>query len=500
MQNYHFNSRPPILLGILFTYPSRQICLGLKHISIGFICLGLLAQCKSPGNAAEEAVQGVTYQFQPGFPEMRMGAIGFYNEKGEPGIDVFVDVVYSSLVFKQDEQGDYSAQIQLNLNLINDTADPPRSYSQNSTFTIRHDDVKIVESQKVFQIGKRFPVIPGQYRILANLVDLASKKATPAQASAFLPSPESDTLNSTDVLVLAKVKDELGYTPIPTYDVPGLLDSLKFSFQLNKGIADTNVTVTTRLYRFQSDTTPARWITAFTPQSGIELQGIDYDDDEIVGESRRDLSRQFGQITFEYPFPNPGKGNYRFEMILETAGAETIRRARDFGIKTPNYPTLATPRELVAPLYYLMNEKSWIALMKIEDEDSLRRSFDSFWLKNVKNKNKAVSVIDLYYSRVEEVNKLFSTYKEGWKMDMGMIHVLFGRPWYVERNLDIVTWQYGNNPNDFQRIFQFKLVRGTGGKKHGFQVFQLQRRSYYNQVVQNKISDWLTGQILRGQL
>ena len=38
---------------------------------------------------------------------------------------------------------------------------------------------------------------------------------------------------------------------------------------------------------------------------------------------------------------------------------------------------------------------------------------------------------------IEEANKQFSNYKEGWKTDMGMMYILFGPPWYIESTLEM---------------------------------------------------------------
>ena len=82
-----------------------------------------------------------------------------------------------------------------------------------------------------------------------------------------------------------------------------------------------------------------------------------------------------------------------------------------------------------------MREDDHEKLMAISDPKQQKLAVDRFWLSNIKNTNKAIQIIELFYERVEEANKQFSNYKEGWKTDMGMMYILFGPPWYVENTL-----------------------------------------------------------------
>src|SRR5690625_5315948 len=75
--------------------------------------------------------------------------------------------------------------------------------------------------------------------------------------------------------------------------------------------------------------------------------------------------------------------------------------------------------------------------------------------------NKAKSVISLYYERVEQANKQFTSFKEGWKTDLGMIYILFGPPWYVDRYLNTMAWSYSYDRTDprYNYIFERPYMR-----------------------------------------
>jgi hypothetical protein len=47
-----------------------------------------------------------------------------------------------------------------------------------------------------------------------------------------------------------------------------------------------------------------------------------------------------------------------------------------------------------------------------------------------------------YFKRVEIANQYFTSYKEGWKTDRGMIFVVFGLPDAVYRTSASEIWEY----------------------------------------------------------
>ena len=113
----------------------------------------------------------------------------------------------------------------------------------------------------------------------------------------------------------------------------------------------------------------------YTPAS-LPYKGIDYGEFDLVNSSRRILS-QPGTVTIEFFFDNLTRGNYRFEVRTEV-GDEEIYKARDFSVKSPHYPSLRTPRELAAPLIYLMREGDYKKLMAILDPKEQKLAVDRF--------------------------------------------------------------------------------------------------------------------------
>ena len=314
-----------------------------------------------------------------------------------------------------------------------------------------------------------------------------------------IPNPTETRSYLTNIQVFAKDEDEGNqFEPVTTYNLSETSDSVRLVFQVTNNRVNEPQTIDTRLLKFESDTMHARPMSwpDYTPAS-LPYKGIDYGEYEIINSSKRILT-DAGTVTIELFFENLRRGNYRFEVRTQAAGEEVFK-ARDFSFKSPHYPSLKTPRELAAPLIYIMREDDHAELMAISDPKEQKYAVDRFWLSNIKNTKKALQVIELFYERVEEANKQFSNYKEGWKTDMGMMYVLFGPPLYIENTIEEKTWRYSNDFYNPETNFTFKSYRYRN-KFYPFDNYQLLRNQQYFSLEYRQTQKWLNGAILRDNL
>ena len=396
-------------------------------------------------------------------------------------------------------EDDFVADISIDIQILNNLNSGKIYKVKNYSVSVVEQNARITNSQDSFLFERNFYIEPGDYTINVTVTDLSNNRETIRVGTAFIPDPNDPVSNITNIQVFSKdaTLDE-NYKPVTTYDLSNQADSIRFEFQVTNNKVDNPITINTRLMKFRSDTTPARAMSwPDYNASSISFKGVDYDKYEVVNTSTRMLSQQ-GTVTIEFLFPNLERGNYRFEIRTEGVEPE-LYKGRDFSIKSLNYPALKTPRELAAPLYYLMDEKEYKKMMAINDEAELKKAIDKFWLKNLKNTNIAQRVISLYYERVEEANKQFSNFKEGWKTDMGMMYILFGPPWYTFRSIDEVMWSYSYNRQDFETNFFFTRTK-LNTKYFPFDNYLLARNHQYFNVQYQQIQKWLTGTILKDNL
>lgn len=468
--------------------PTLKICLLIAVVS--------LAGCARSFNPDIE--RGSGYIFRDGFPEVRFSAIGFLDEQDEPGINIAADIVYGSLIYKKNDNTDsLTASIAIDVQILDQENSDNIIKANRFDFTIDRTDPNIVYSQEVFTFEERIPVESGRYEVNFTLIDQTSGKQITGSTETFIPDPENNISSLTGIRMLGKDVDseESTWSPITTYDVQGKVDSLQFIFQVTNNSSERPMTVQAELIRFESDTTIARPMhyNNYSP-STIQYKGIEFDERTVIQSTTRKLT-QAGSVLIEFKFPQQPRGNYRFEVRSESAEETELFKARDFGVKSMNYPSIQTSREMAQPLAYLMDDGEYEEMMAISDSDSLKQAVDRFWLRHIGNASETKGVIRMFYERVEEANKQFSNFKEGWKTDTGMIYILFGPPWYVEQHLDQMIWSYAYNRNDPEYNYRFHQPK-LQSEFYPFTSYLLRRNQYYFQIQYQQLQLWLSGQIL----
>lgn len=469
----------------------------LKYLLI--LGIGLMGCAKSMNPDIE---RGSDYNFRDGYPEVRFSAIGLIDNEGEPKINIAADIVLGSLIYNK-EGDQYISHLTIDVQIINQTNPDNIIGSKQYEVDIEKEDPDIVYSQQIHTFEQEIDVEPGRYTINFTLTDQSSDKKITHSTETYLPNPDSNVSNLTNIRMEGKnmSAEDPSWTPITTYDVPGRVDSLKFIFQVTNNNSSEPLVIDSRLLHFESDTSYARpmHFNNYSPSS-VQYKGIDYNEEEVIQSTQRKLVEP-GNVLIEFTFGNQQRGNYRFEVQTNISSEEDEEayKARDFAVKSKNYPSIKSARELARPLIYLMREKEYEDLMAISDSDSLKAAVDRFWLRNIGNKSRTKSVIKKFYNRVEEANKQFSNFKEGWKTDPGMMYILLGPPWYVDERLDQMYWSYSYNRSDPERNFYFFEPRNKT-EFFPFNHYILRRSQSYFNLQYQQVELWLSGSIMQRSL
>jgi GWxTD domain-containing protein len=142
-------------------------------------------------------------------------------------------------------------------------------------------------------------------------------------------------------------------------------------------------------------------------------------------------------------------GFYHFQRDTSVREGLTLFRFYD------GFPQINDPDQMLEPLRYLTTKKEFNNLMVHPDS---KTAVDSFWLDIYGNADRAKIMIQKYYSRVEEANRYFTSYLEGWKTDRGIIYIIYGPPNIVYRYNNIEKWIYGEEGNFMSINFNFVRV------------------------------------------
>jgi GWxTD domain-containing protein len=126
------------------------------------------------------------------------------------------------------------------------------------------------------------------------------------------------------------------------------------------------------------------------------------------------------------------KGLYLIQTDTASSKGFAIRIETD-------YPKFTKLESLVDPVMYITTKAE---LDRLRSAQGDKKAFDKVILSIVGNTERAKIFMRNYFRRVESANRFFTSYKEGWKTDRGMLYIIFGQPSFVYKFSDRELWEY----------------------------------------------------------
>jgi len=180
------------------------------------------------------------------------------------------------------------------------------------------------------------------------------------------------------------------------------------------------------------------------------------------------------------------EGSYFISTTANSASGYAICRF------PPNYPKITTPTSLLEPLRYITTKKEYVTL---ETSANRKTAIDSFWLSLGGSQERARELISAFYGRVEIANTHFSSTKEGWKNDRGMVYIIYGEPQNVYRSWKSETWVYGQDQSGNMLTFVFNRNMTSFAANE----FELERNQVYQIGWITAVDYWKQGQVYRAK-
>lgn len=148
-----------------------------------------------------------------------------------------------------------------------------------------------------------------------------------------------------------------------------------------------------------------------------------------------------------YPIRLSMPGVYHFQVDTNQADGFTFF---NWG---GSFPMVRYADEMIQPLDYLATTPEYNELL---DKPNIKLSIDDFWLETAGNMETAKELIRVYYNRIFFANHYFSSYKEGWKTDRGMIYTIYGPPTLLYKTDETEEWIYGRPDSEESIEFLFR--------------------------------------------
>ncbi len=216
---------------------------------------------------------------------------------------------------------------------------------------------------------------------------------------------------------------------------------------------------------------------AAPPFASVNIHSFDYTPDSLV-------QTIIPRDSFPLIYPSE-KGFMLFQAQTDNNRGLTLFRF------DKNYPKIINAKGLIEPLRYLCSTAEYKALL---NSPTPKKSVDEFWLSRASSKPRARELIRQYYNRVERANAKYTSYKEGWKTDRGMISIVFGVPTIVRKTVHTETWIYGEENNLMALTFIFNRSENPFTAND----YKLQRSSNYKSSWYRAVDTWRSGRVFYG--
>lgn len=155
---------------------------------------------------------------------------------------------------------------------------------------------------------------------------------------------------------------------------------------------------------------------------------------------------------------------------------------------SPGFPSVVYPAQMADALRYLISKKEYDEL---KSATNLKKAVDEFWLARGGSEEKTRALIKRYYGRVQEANRLFTSYTEGWRTDRGMIFVIFGMPTTIYKSSNSESWIYGTQGSPLSINFFFTRVNNPFTTND----YTLSRTPIYEANWYRAVETWRQGRV-----
>jgi GWxTD domain-containing protein len=365
--------------------------------------------------ASKVSLHNLVYLYQPEKQFAELNCYVFHTSDSTSTL--FVEVLFSNLVYQKDAfTGLYTSSYSLNYKL---TAGYESKDILSASSIVSGDSLNYGKNTSIVHSFNFKAKYPGDYLLEITLNDLNRQ----AGSTRYFKVQKSTMNGRQNFLVLNRNRELVYRNYLPDNETIRIIadDHEKESLFVN--YYNRNFPVARPPYT--EDKEP---VFEFKPDSVFRVSLSN-------GESE--------WMTLEKP------GFYHFRKDTSSRDGLTLFRFPE------GYPEINTAEQLRDPLRYITTRKEYDTLM---ESSQVKAAVDDFWLKTARSPERAKLLIQKYYSNVEEANKYFTSYLEGWKTDRGLIYIIFGRPDYVYRGNDSEEWIYGEPENRSSLRYTFIRV------------------------------------------
>jgi len=409
----------------------------------------LLAACSSPPpKTVLPSESNMSFLYNPSSTPLHPEVLVFHESANTSRVYIKLFVV--ELLFNQaNSEGTYQAQVRFNYELREIREGVYQQQIVDSAtieYTLKRSQVR-----DVFLTSLPIKAEPGKvYTLKLYTTDLLRKKGT----------VNYDIVDKLSIHTAQNFKISSSETRNPFFDRVLKSDEI-FSLEY----AGRNVDTVFIRYYINDFPLPR------PPVTNLSSTRPDFMPDSIYAYKYSDT------MNFMLPYP----GMYHIQADLKQPDGLTLY---NFG---ETYPRVTNTDDMVGPLAYLSSSMEFNELIQ---QTNIKLAVDNFWLQSAGNVSKARELIRIYYNRVFFANYYFTSYKEGWKTDRGMMFVIYGPPNKLSKVNGTETWTYFRKKGREPLRFTFSRY----STPYSDNEYNLER-NFVNSMWMQAVQEWRSGKV-----
>jgi GWxTD domain-containing protein len=329
-------------------------------------------------------------------------------------LDLYIEIPLVNLQFKKNQvENSFEASVDYTVIIINSKKDVVINKTYTELIKNTPEELKGVNDASDFII-KQFFFSPDTYVLNFAFRDRNSFEESSKEINFEIKDFKSKDILFSDIMIVSDYKEDEKNKKIITPLVDNNIGNLKEFYLFFE------------VYNFNELPTPGEYKYKVTGEQS-----------KVIVEGNLSYVLQLGENKKieKIPTDNFSMGSYRLE-ITNAKNSEVVA-AKDFIFRWGELPvTVKDLNVAIDQLVYIATEDELDFIKAGKTNAEREKRFIKFWKdKDPTPKTPRNEILLEYFNRIKIANERFrTTYRAGWKSDMGMVYIIYGEPSSMDKH------------------------------------------------------------------